>query len=63
MDTLAPVLFIVALEDMFRKVYVDVRIKVNGEQLNYLILDDDIILFAESDLYNLNQEGEKKYRL
>ena len=64
-DTLSPVLFTAALEEIFRRMETETGIKINGELLSNLRFADDIILFAENEeqlermLNDLNTEGKK----
>ena len=64
-DTLSPVMFKAALEEILRRIEVEVGININGERMNNLIFADDIILFAEKEedlsklLNDLNKEGRK----
>ena len=64
-DTLSPVMFTAALEEIFRRMEVEAGININGERMNNLRFADDIILFAEKEehlstlLNNLNEEGRK----
>jgi hypothetical protein len=63
-DTLSPVMFTAALEEIFRRMKVEVGININGERMNNLRFADDIILFAEKEdlsklLNELNKEGRK----
>ena len=65
-DPLSPVLFICALEEIFRKLKWEGRgIKINGEYLNNLRFADDIILIAKNEgelnemLQELNAKGKK----
>ena len=57
-DTLSPVMFTAALEEVFRRMEVEVGIKINGERMNNL-------RFAEKEedlsklLNDLNKEGRK----
>eukprot|EP00794_Sanderia_malayensis_P002427 gene2427-2794_t len=63
--TLSPVMFKAALEKKFRRMEIEVGIKINGERMNNLRFADDIILFAEKEehlsklLNDLNKEGRK----
>ena len=62
-DTLSPVMFTATLEEIFRRMEVEVGININGERMSNLRLADDIILFAEKEedlsklVNNLNKEG------
>ena len=64
-DTLSPVIFTAALEEIFRRMEIEVGININGERPNSLRFADDIILFAEREdqlsklLNDLNSEGRK----
>ena len=64
-DTLSPVMFTAALEEIFRRMEVEVGININGERMNNLRFADDIILFAEKEedlsklLNDLNKERRK----
>jgi len=64
-DTLSPVMCTSAMEEIFRRVNIEVGININGERLNNLRFADDIILFAETEgelknlLEDLNREGKK----
>ncbi|MEE4247402.1 MAG: reverse transcriptase domain-containing protein [Kangiellaceae bacterium] len=64
-DTLSPVLFTAAVEEIFKRVDVENGININGEKLSNLRFADDVILFAESEegleelLNSLNIEGKK----
>ena len=64
-DTLSPVMFTAALEEIFRRTEIESGININGERLNNLRFADDIILFAETEeqlermLIVLNTEGKK----
>ena len=64
-DTLSPVMFTAALEEIFRRMEVEVGININGERMNNLSFADDIILFAEKEedlsklLNDLNKERRK----
>ena len=58
-------MFTAALEEIFRKMDIEVGSNINGERLNTLRFVDDIILFAESEdqlnklLNDLNRGGRK----
>ena len=64
-DTLSPVMFTAALEEIFRRIEYETGININGDCLNNLRFADDIILFTESEeqlgrlLNDLNKEGKK----
>uniref|UniRef100_A0A3P9HMW9 ribonuclease H n=1 Tax=Oryzias latipes TaxID=8090 RepID=A0A3P9HMW9_ORYLA len=64
-DTLSPVMFTAALEEIFRRMEAEAGININGERMNNLRFADDIILFAEKEedlsklLNDLNKEGRK----
>ena len=64
-DTLSPVMFTAALEEIFKRIETESGIKINGELLSNLRFADDIILFAESEeqlarmLNDLNTEGKR----
>ena len=45
-DTLSPVLFTAALEEIFRRTEMEAGININGEKLKHLRFAEDIILFA-----------------
>ena len=63
-DTLSPILFTAALEEIFRRVDIREGVSINEEKLNNLRFADDIILLAntEEDLQriitSLNEEGK-----
>lgn len=63
-DSLSPVMFTAALEEMFRRIEYETGININGDCLNNLRFADDIFLFTESEeqpgrLQNdLNKEGK-----
>ena len=64
-DTLSPVMFTSAVEEIFKRVNIETGLNINGETLNHLRFADDIILFAQSEeelknlLEDLNREGRK----
>ena len=64
-DTLTPVMFTAALEEIFRRIEYETGININGDCLDNLRFADDIILFTESEeqlgrlLSDLNKEGKK----
>ena len=64
-DTLSPVMFTSALEEIFKRLNIETGVKINGERLSNLRFADDIILFAENEkqlqnlLKDLNTEGKK----
>ena len=63
-DTLSPVIFTSAMEEIFKRANIETGIKINGERLSNLRFADDIILFAESEkqleemLKYLKREGK-----
>ena len=48
-DTLSPVIFTAAMEEIFKRMNIDAGINMNGVRLSNLRLADDIIMFAESE--------------
>ena len=74
-DTVSPVMFTAAVEEIFKRMNIEVGININGVRLSnisvveetpYLIrFVDDMILFAESEenlkdmLKDLNKEGKR----
>ena len=64
-DTLSPVMFTAAVEEMFKRVNIEAGININGVRLSNFRFADDIILFAESEeklkdmLEDLNNEGKR----
>ena len=64
-DMLSPVMFTSAVEEIFKRVNIEISININGEILNNLRFADDIILFAKTEeelknlLEDLNREGKK----
>ena len=46
-DTLSPVMFTAAAEEIFKRMNIEAGININGVRLNNLRFADDIILFAE----------------
>ena len=64
-DTLSPVLFTAAVEEIFERMNVEAGININGVRLSNLRFADDIILFAENEeklkdmLEDLNNEGKR----
>ena len=64
-DTLSPVMFTAAVENIFMRMNIETGININGVGLSNLRFADDIILFAESEdklkemLEELNNEGKK----
>jgi len=64
-DTLSPVMFTAALEEIFRRMKVQTGVNIDGETLSNLRFADDIILFGETErkleelLNDLNKEGKK----
>jgi hypothetical protein len=64
-DTLSPVLFTAAVEEIFKRTDQTSGININGSKLNNLRFADDIILFGNTEeelqknLQTLNNEGRK----
>lgn len=64
-DTLSPVLFTAAIEEIFKRITSSIGININGQVLSNLRFADDIILFANTEdelqelLKELNEEGKK----
>ena len=64
-DTLSPVIFTAAVEEIFMRMNMEAGININGVRLSNLRFVDDIVLFAESEeqlkdlLEELNKEGKK----
>ena len=64
-DTLSPVMFTAAVEEIFKRTNIEAGININGERLSNLRFADDIILPAESKeklkdmLEDLNNEGKR----
>ena len=64
-DTLSPVMFTAAVEEIFKRMKIEAGININGVRLSNLRFADDIILFAESEgklkdtLEDLNNEGKR----
>ena len=64
-DTLSPVMFTAAVEEIFKRMNIEAGININGVRLSNLRFADDIILFAESEeklkdmLEDLNNEGKR----
>ena len=64
-DTLSPVMYTAAVEEIFKRINIEVGINNNGARLSNLRFADDIILFADSEekskdmLEDLNNEGER----
>ena len=64
-DTLSPVMFTAAVENIFMRMNIETGINIDGVGLSNLRFADDIILFAESEdklkemLEELNNEGKK----
>ena len=67
-DTLSPVMFTSAVEEIFKRVNIEIGININGEILNNLRFADDIILFAKTEeelknlLEDLNREGKMAWK-
>ena len=65
-DTLSPILFTLAVEEIFKRVEIEDGVNINGERLSNLRFTDDITLFAESVegleklLYDLRKERRKE---
>ena len=63
-DTLSPVVFTAALEELFKRVDFESGININGKIINNIRFADEIILFAETEeqlgkmLNELNLEGK-----
>ena len=64
-DTLSPVIFTAAVEEIFTRMNIEAGININGVRLSNLRFADDIMLFAESEeelkdmLVDLNNEGKR----
>ena len=64
-ETLSPVMFTAAVEEIFIRMNIEAGININGDRLSNLRLANDIVLFAESEeqlkdsLEELNKEGKK----
>ena len=64
-DTLSPVMFTAAVEEIFKRMNIEAGININGVRLSNLRFADDIILFAESEeklkdmLEDLNNKGKR----
>ena len=64
-DTLSPVMFTAAVEEIFKTMNIGAGININGVRLSNLRVTDDITLFAESEeklkymLEDLNNEGKR----
>ena len=64
-DTLSPILFTSALEEIFKRVEIEDGVNINGERQSNLRFANDIILFAENEkgleklLNVLNTEGKE----
>ena len=64
-DTLSPVMFTVAVEEIFKRIDIEAGININGVRLNNLRFADDIILFTEREekltdmLEDLNNESKR----
>ena len=48
-DTLSPVKFTAAVEEIFKRMNIEAGINITGVRLSNLSFADDIILFAESE--------------
>ena len=64
-DTLSPVMFTAAVEEIFMRMNIEAGINIKGVRLSNLRFTDDIVLFAESEeklkdmLGDLNNEGKR----
>ena len=64
-DTVSPVMFTAAVEEIFKRMNSEAGININGVRLSNLRFADDIILCAESEeklkdmLKDLNNEGNR----
>ena len=64
-DTLSPVMFTAAVQEIFKRVNIEAGININGVRLSNLRFADDTILFAEREeklkdmLEDLNSEGKR----
>ena len=64
-DTLSPVIFTAAVEEIFKRMNIETGININGVRLSNLRFAYDIILFAQSEeklkdmLEDLNNEGKR----
>ena len=64
-DTLSPVMFTAAVEEIFKMINIEAAININGVRLSTLRYADDIILIAESEEKlkdmqdDLNNEGKR----
>ena len=64
-DSLSPVMFTAAVEEIFKRMNIEAGININGVRLSNLRFADDIMLFAESEeklkdmLEDLNNEGKR----
>ena len=64
-DTLSPVMFTAAVEEIFKGMNIEAGININRVRLSNLRFADDIILFAESEeklkdmLEDLNNKGKR----
>ena len=64
-DTLLPVMFTAAVEEIFKRMNIEAGININGVRLTNLRFADNIILFVESEeklnnmLEDLNNEGKR----
>ena len=64
-DTLSPVMFTAAVEEIFKRMNIEAGININGVRLSNLRFADDIILFAEREeklkdmMEDLNNEGKR----
>ena len=47
-DTLSPVMFTAAVEEISKRINIEAGININGVRLSNLRFADDIILFVES---------------
>ena len=65
-DTLSPVMFTAAVEEIFMRMSTEAGININGVRLSNHRFADDIVLFAESEeqlkdmLEESNKEGKKE---
>ena len=64
-DTLSPVMFTAAVEEIFKRMIIEAGININGIRLSNLRFADDIMLLAESEeklkdmLEDLKNEGKR----
>ena len=64
-DTLSPVMFRAAAEEIFKRMSIEAGININGVRLSNLRFADNTILLAESEekpkdmLEDLNKEGKR----